>query len=121
MFLARAVRLCPAALRADMMRCYGVSLSDLGRGADAFDMADLAAHLPLGSDTIAALNPAGAYTHADYLLHAIACLLSHAYIPFPWESEGNGIGDLAAMPRGELRKYLFESEWKEDGEDGEII
>ena len=110
----------PTELRADLQRYYGLNLSDMGRTFDAFHAGACAVSLPLGSSTMARVNPACAWTYANYQLHAILCAIAGKQLPYPWD-EGSADGNaetetiqLAGFATTEEFDAWLNQEWTDD-------
>ena len=107
----------PTELRADLQRYYGVCLDDVGRGVSVEHAAALAACLPPGSATMAAIDPRAAWTDVEWLLLAIANMLSEEKIdPFDNDIEEGADREsyevdeyerLLALPRKEADRHGY--------------
>lgn len=91
-----------------MQRYYGL---DLYR-CDLLLAANCAANLPLGSATLARIEPVLAYSFTDLRLHQILNALCNEPVPFPWDTAKNGLPELGSMDEDELDRW-YSQEFKE--------
>lgn len=92
----------------------------MGRTYSALHAGACISCLPLGSATMARMNPACTYTYENYQLHSILCCLVGKQLPFPWEETTTNTEDdaqvieLAGFATTEEFDAWLAQEWIDD-------
>jgi len=94
----------PVELRADLQRYYNLNIDDMGTAYTANHAAACAACLPMGSSTLAAYEPALAWTWTEHKLHELESIIAHKLLPYPWEKVPDRV-EYEAVPVDEFVEW----------------
>ena len=95
----------PVQIRADLQRYYGLNIDHMGATYSASHAAACAACLPMGSATLAAYEPALAWTWVEHKIHEIESILARKVLPYPWEKQPPQEVEFEAVPLDEFTEW----------------
>lgn len=101
----------PDELRADLQRFYNLNIDEMGAGFSCSHAAACAAHLPLGSNVLARIDPKYSWTATDYRLFDIMCWLAGKRLPYPWEKQET-LPEFGSMPAEDIDAWLAQ-DWRD--------